>query len=142
MRALFDVNVLLALMDEDHLHHARALSWWAENSKHGWASCPLTQNGFVRVSSQPNYPNRQPPANAILQLRTQIETSDHEFWADDVSIVDVAIISSGRILGPNQITDLYLLALAVKHGGRLVTFDGAISLAAVRGAGEEHRVTP
>ncbi len=140
MRALCDVNVLLALMDEDHMHHRRALSWWAAHATHGWASCPLTQNGFVRIMSLPGYPRPQSPAKALLQLQTQIDASDHQFWPDDISIADPALFDRDRILGPNQITDIYLLALAVKHGGRLVTFDGAISIGAIHGAGKENCV--
>jgi toxin-antitoxin system PIN domain toxin len=141
MRALLDVNVLLALMDRDHVHHRAALEWWRSDREHGWASCPLTQNGFVGISSQGSFPGRPTAAAAIDQLRRQIAESDHTFWPDDISIADDGWFDRSRILGPNQITDAYLLALAVKNGGRLVTFDGGVPLRAVRGAGAQHLVT-
>jgi len=138
MRALLDVNVLLALMDRDHIHHRAALEWWRSDRDHGWASCPLTQNGFVRISCQGGFPGRPTAAQAIEQLRLQLAEPTHEFWADDISVADAGIFDHSRILGPKQITDVYLLALAVKNGGRLVTFDRAIPLSAVRGAEARH----
>jgi toxin-antitoxin system PIN domain toxin len=135
MRALLDAS--LALFDPHHIHHERAGIWW-ESSDGGWANCPLTQNGFVRVSSKPGYPHPIGIADVWRGLRKQIELSDHEFWPDSISILDPEVFDHGRLLGPNQITDIYLLALAVKHGGRLVTFDRGIPLAAVRGAEARH----
>jgi toxin-antitoxin system PIN domain toxin len=137
MRALLDVSMLLALFDPHHIHHKRAGEWW-ESFEGGWASCPLTQNGFVRVSSKPGYTHPIGIADAWRALRKQIELSDHEFWPDSISITDPDIFDHSRLLGPNQITDVYLLALAVKHGGRLVTFDRGIPLAAARGAEARH----
>ena len=140
MRALLDVNVLIALHDSDHVHHAIASAWLQAHIGHGWASCPLTQNGCLRIMSHPAYPHA-PPLPAILdRLAAATATDLHEFWADDVSLLDDRLVDPARILGPRQITDLYLLALAVKHGGRLVTFDAAISLQAVRGATARHLV--
>ena len=138
MRALLDVNVLLALMDRDHIHHQPALAWWRSDRDYGWASCPLTQNGFVRISCQTGYPGRRTAAHAVEQLRLQLSESTHEFWPDDISIVDAELFDRSRILGPNQITDVYLLALAVKNGGRLATFDRSIPVGAVRGAQPRH----
>jgi|SRR5579862_7995429 len=134
MRALLDVNVLLALMDNGHVHHASALAWWRRERDSGWASCPLTQNGFVRIACQGSYPQRPTAAQAIEQLRLQLAEPSHEFWPDTISLADAGLFDRRFILGPNQITDVYLLALAVKNGGRLVTFDQSVSLAAVRGA--------
>jgi toxin-antitoxin system PIN domain toxin len=140
MRALLDVNVLLALMDRDHVHHRAALQWWRSDWDHGWASCPLTQNGFVRISCHGTFPGRPTVVQAIEQLRRQIAESDHVFWPDDMSIVNGELFDRGRLLGPNQITDAYLLALAVKNGGRLVTLDQGVSLRTVRGAEAKHLV--
>jgi uncharacterized protein len=134
VRALLDVNVLLALSDVAHIHHGRARSWWTTNSSTGWASCPLTQNGFVRIISKPGYTNPFHLQTALASLAAQIAQSDHELWPDDISITDKSIFDHGHILGPNQITDVYLLALAVKNGGRLVTFDRGLPLRAVRTA--------
>ena len=138
MRALLDVNVLLARFDPEHSHHQRARAWLVSHQDHGWASCPLTENGFARIVAQPGYPQSIALAAATSLLRAQIGMPGHEFWADSVSIADPDVFDHGRILGPNQITDVYLLALAVKHGGRLVTFDRGIPLAAARGAEARH----
>jgi toxin-antitoxin system PIN domain toxin len=138
VRSLFDVNVLLALFQPDHLHFERAQTWWNANQQHGWASCPLTQNGFARIISQQPYPKPLPTAGAITRLAEQIERTDHVFWPDDISIADAAAFDRSGILGPNQITDAYLLALVVNHGGRLVTLDRNIPLRAVRGAEPQH----
>jgi toxin-antitoxin system PIN domain toxin len=140
MRALLDVNVLVALMDNDHIHHQPALAWWRSERDNGWASCPLTQNGFVRIMCQRDYPVRPTAAQAIEQLRLQLGEPGHEFWPDDVSIAEGRLFDRSHILGPRQITDVYLLALAVKNGGRLVTFDRSVPLAAVRGAEPRHLV--
>jgi len=140
VRALFDANMLLALFDPEHIHHAPALAWWTANRESGWASCPLTQNGFVRVISGPRYLRPRSFADAMALLSAQIAESGHVFWPDDVSLADPEIFDHSRLLGPKQITDAYLLALAVTNGGRLATFDHAIPLAAVRGAQERHVV--
>lgn len=138
MRALLDVNVLLALMDRAHVHHSSALAWWRNERDEGWASCPLTQNGFVRIACQGRYPERPTAAQAIEQLRRQLAEPGHEFWPDDISVVETALFDRTYILGPKQISDVYLLALAVKNGGRFVTFDRGIPLRAVRGAEPRH----
>lgn len=140
MRALLDVNCLLALLDEDHSSHPRALLWWQSNRQGGWATCPLTQNGFARIASQRSYASQRPLNIAIEQLTRLMTLPDHEFWPDDVSIADDRIFDHSHILGPNQITDAYLLGLAVKHGGRLVTFDRGVPIKAVRGAEARHLV--
>jgi uncharacterized protein len=140
MRALFDVNVLLALLQPDHAHHEDAQQWWAANRTAGWASCPITQNGFVRIISQPRYPKPMTLAVAIGVFAELIQTTDHRFWPDDISVLDAHHVDPTRILGPGQITDIYLVALAAKNGGRFVTFDRAISVAAVRGATDLHIV--
>ncbi len=134
MRALFDVNVLIALLDQAHPHHAAAHAWLKANIGHGWASCPITQNGCVRIMSQPAYPGARPPGSVIERLREATMHPAHAFWPDDVSITDKRVTDSSRVHGARQITDTYLLALAVRHGGRLVTFDAGIALSAVPGA--------
>lgn len=140
MRALLDINVLLALLDRAHVHHTRARQWFTSRNGLGWASCPLTQNGFVRIISQPRYPQPVTTAEAIALLQGATATDLHEFWPADLSLLDAAILDHSRILGPGQLTDLYLLALAVSRGGCFATFDEAIPLAAVRGADSGHLV--
>jgi toxin-antitoxin system PIN domain toxin len=133
MRALLDVNVLIALLDPDHAFHDRGHNWWAANAKHGWASCPLTENGVVRIMSNPGYSRHVTftPGDLIGRLGQFAENSDHKFWSDDISFRDKAIFSTDRIHGSRSLTDLYLLALATEHQGRLVTFDRGIPLSAV-----------
>lgn len=138
MRALFDVNVLIAMFDEQHVHHHVAHDWWRANQTGGWASCPLTQNGFVRIVSQPGYANPVSTSFAVDLLGQEMIETDHAFWPDSVSILDGKLFHHDRILGPGQLTDVYLLALAVTNGGRLATFDCTVPLAAVRGALQRH----
>lgn len=138
MRTLIDVNLLVALLDEDHVHHGRAHAWWSANREDGWASCPLTQNGCIRVISQPSYPNPVSVAFAHDFLSEQIAATDHAFWPDDISLLDARLFDRSRILGLKQLTGVYLLALAVRNGGRLATFDGSVPSSAVRGAEASH----
>ena len=138
MRALLDINVLIALLDSDHSLHGQAVTWMAGHAGEGWASCPLTQNGCVRIMSHPGYPNAPAPQLVIARLNEATATELHEFWPDDISILDGHLIDAARVHGPRQIADLYLLALAVTHGGRFVTFDGSIARQAVRRAVPRH----
>ncbi|MDP1612679.1 MAG: PIN domain-containing protein [Sulfuritalea sp.] len=138
MRALLDVNVLIALLDGDHLHHARAHDWLRQHIAAGWASCPLTQNGCIRVMSQPGYPNPLPPAAIAARLAEATGTPHHAFWSDAVSLLDADRIAWNAVLGSRQVTDVYLLALAVAQGGTLVTLDRAVPLKAVAGAKARH----
>ena len=140
MRALLDVNVLVALFDGNHSLHAAAMRWFDEHGDAGWASCPITQNGCVRVMSQPAYPERMPVATVVERLRQATAHRVHEFWPDDASLLDEAKIDATRIHGPGQLTDVYLLALAISHGGRLVTLDQGMPLAAAKGAQKRHVV--
>lgn len=130
-RALLDVNVLLALFDESHLHHVASRSWLQRNIAHGWASCPITQAGFIRIISQPGYSRPIPIPTAIELLGSATRSTHHEFWPDDVSLLDGDLFDPQKIHGSRQLTDLYLLGLAVKHGGVLVTFDATIPLSPI-----------
>jgi toxin-antitoxin system PIN domain toxin len=138
MRALLDVNVLIALLDADHSLHEPATAWFKDNARHGWASCPITQNGCIRIMSHPAYPNAPPVKMIVERLVEATAGSMHEFWPDDVSLMDRRVADPTRIHGPRQVTDLYLLALAVAHGGRFVTFDASIVRDAIRGATYRH----
>lgn len=137
-RALLDVNVLVALLDRDHVDHGRAHRWLDHAIGHGWASCALTENGFVRILSQPRYPSPVSPSRAARLLAQARSTGHHLFWPCDVSMLDASSVDTSRVHGPRQVTDAYLLALAVAHEGRLVTFDRALTLGAVPGATGEH----
>lgn len=141
MRVLLDVNVLIALLDADHSLHERAIRWFAGHASGGWASCPITQNGCVRIMSNPGYPNALPVRAVMERLAEASAGPLHEFWPDDISLLDPQVADSARIHGPRQLTDLYLVALAVRHGGRFVTFDTSICLEAVSGAERHHLLT-
>jgi toxin-antitoxin system PIN domain toxin len=140
MRALLDVNVLIAMLDSDHVHHVQARAWLKANIKHGWASCPLTQNGCIRIMSQPGYPNALPAAAVAERLAAATATNHHVFWPDAVSMLDAGRIAWSAVLGSRQVTDVYLLALAVQQDGLLVTLDRAVPLKAVLGAKARHLV--
>lgn len=134
MRALLDVNVLIALLDDEHTAHRVAWAWFRQNAADGWASCPITQNGCIRILSNPGYPNSRSVTEVVERLRDATGDPSHEFWSDDFSLLDNKIVDPTRVHGPKQLTDVYLLALAVRNGGKLVTFDVGISLTAVTGA--------
>ena len=140
MRALFDVNVLIALHDQDHIHHARAAGWFTDNAAQGWASCPLTQNGCLRIMAQPAYPGAQPLAVLIAMLQRSTASDFHALWGNDISLLDASWFNHGWVHNHKQLTDVYLLGLAVKNKGRMVTFDQRIALSAVHGAKAENLV--
>ena len=138
-RVLLDVNVLIALMDPDHVAHERVHAWAARGLAGGWATCALTQNGFARVLSQPSYPSPVLPSAAIALLAEATQDPPHEFWPCDLELTQAPIVAA-RILGHRQITDAYLLGLAVSRGGALATLDSRIDLGTVAGATAEHLV--
>jgi uncharacterized protein len=136
--ALLDVNVLVALFDPEHIHHEAAHAWFGARRPGGWATCPLTENGLVRILSNPAYSSRAArPAEIARRLGTFRASGGHTFWPDDVSLCDPGFSLS---VGHRQLTDVYLLALAVRHGGTLASFDRSIPTKAVRGARAEHLV--
>lgn len=140
MRALLDVNVIIALLDPDHVFHERAHAWWAANQTDGWASCPLTENGVVRIMSHPGYSRTMQfaPSDLIARLRQFAAATDHEFWPDELSLRDETIFAADRLHNSRQLTDIYLLALAVAHQSRLATFDQGIPLSGVHQAKSEN----
>ena len=140
MRALLDVSVLVALLDGGHLHHRVAMDWLAAHARAGWASCPLTQNGCLRILSLPTYPNPQPPARVAERLAAATADRSHAFWPDSLSLLEPERLHWERVLSTRHITDVYLLALAVEHRGCLVTFDRSVAVAAVPGALKKHLV--
>ena len=140
MKALLDVNVLIALLDSDHVHHADATDWLANNVEGGWASCPLTQNGCIRIMSQPRYPNALQINDIIGRLQKATSTPYHSFIGDNISLLSTDAFDHLRLLISRQITDIYLLALAVENGCCFVTFDQSIPIAASKRAGAESLV--
>ncbi len=140
MRALFDINVLIALHDRDHVHHVRAAQWFEDHIQHGWATCALTQNGCLRIMGQSGYSSPQAIPMLVSMLQNSTRTAHYAFGSDEVSLLDPQHFQHGHIHNARQLTDLYLLALAVKNQGRLVTLDQWIPISAVRGATPEHLV--
>ena len=134
--SLLDVNVLVALFDPHHIHHDAAHDWFAENRGFGWATCPITESGFVRVVSNPAYgAGGERASTAIERLHAICSSGGHQFWRDALSLQDDVFDLSRA--SSRQLTDVYLLGLAVNRRGRLATFDRSIPVAAVRGAGRE-----
>lgn len=136
--ALLDVNVLVALFFPDHVHHDLAHDWFADHRHHGWATCPLTENGLIRVAcQQPSDDALVRPADVIANLERFCRDKHHRAWTDAVSLTDATLFAPQFIRGHRQVTDVYLLGLAKKMGGQLATFDRTISVKAVRGATAE-----
>ena len=140
MRALLDVNVLIALLDAAHLHHTLAVRWLESELKHGWASCPITQNGCLRIMSQPAYPGAQALPAVASRLAEAMAHDSHAFWPDSLSLLDPQHIQRDRLIGHRQITDAYLLALAVENKGRFVSFDARITPTLIPSARPEQLV--
>jgi uncharacterized protein len=137
--ALLDVNVLIALFDPAHVHHEAAHRWLELNRKHRWSTCPLTENAFVRVLSNPSYPGQSTTIeDAASRLRTFCSEREHVFWPDSVSIPERGRFRWNHVQGHRQLTDVYLLALAISNQGRLATFDSTISLDAIEAAKKQN----
>jgi toxin-antitoxin system PIN domain toxin len=128
------------LLDASHIHHRLTAQWLQTNGGGGWASCPITLNGCIRVLSQPNYPNRVPMQQVVEGLRQAMQNPLHEFWADDVNTAESKSVDWSYTVRPTQLTDVYLLALAVAHDARFVTLDQGIALACVPTARAEQLV--
>ncbi|TWO69719.1 PIN domain-containing protein [Caenimonas sedimenti] len=138
-RALLDVNVLIALLDDAHVFSRRA-NEWLDGAPRRIATCPIVENGVIRIMSAPAYSTvqRATPEQVAQGLKALAEALDHEFWPDEVSMLDETLVDFSRLHGHRQVTDAYLLALAVRRGGALASFDTAMPLTAVWGAGREH----
>ena len=134
MRALLDINVIIALLDSEHAMHRAAQLWMDQHKSSGWASCPVTQNGVIRIMSQPAYPNSQPTIEVATRLSEACKHPSHHFRDGGISLLDQEKINWQRILGPRQITDAYLLAVAVANDGCLISFDQRITHSLVAGA--------
>lgn len=140
MIALPDVNVLIALIDPAHISHDAAHRWF-EEGRADWATCPITENGVIRIVGHPKYPNSPGSPAKVAEIVSRLRSlGGHIFWPDDLSLVDTDLILPAAVLTSGQVTDTYLLALAVKRGGRLVTLDRRLSTKAVRGGSEALQV--
>ena len=133
--ALLDVNVLIALFHPQHIHHDVAHDWFADEHGSGWATCPLTENGFLRVLGNPARRDAFVPIPVLSgHLKKFCASRGHEFWPETISLREERLFDLSLARGHRQITDIYLLGLAVKRAGRFVTFDQGVPLGAVRGA--------
>ena len=127
------MNVLIALIDSSHEAHSAAHDWFSSHGHGAWATSPLTENGLVRIISHSRYPNPVASTGAAVELlRTLRRHPGHHFWPDDISLADGGVLDAVRPVSSGQLTDAYLLALAIKHDAVLVTFDRRI--AAIAGA--------
>lgn len=133
--ALLDVNVLVALFDPLHINHEDAHLWFASHGRRRWATCAITINGCIRVLSNPDYPSlTATPLQVVQRLRMLCARQNHEFWPEGISLLDEARLHWERITGHRQLTDVYLLSLAVARDAQLVTFDRSVPWQAVVGA--------
>jgi len=134
IRYLLDVNVLIALIDPAHVQHDRAHDWFAAKGNRAWATCPITENGVIRIVGNARYPNSPGTPAAVAELIFILRAlGGHEFWPDQVSLLDTQLIDTARLLDSGQVTDTYLLALAVVRGGGFATFDRHLVTDAVIG---------
>ncbi len=133
MTYLLDVNVLIALIDPAHVQHDAAHDWFAKQGKKSWATCPLTENGVMRIVGHARYPNSPGTPAAVASVMTGLcALPGHVFWPDDISLLNTKILDASRLLSSAQVTDSYLLALAIAHDGKLATFDRRLVVDAVR----------
>jgi uncharacterized protein len=131
---LLDVNVVLALLDPQHVFHDAAHAWATVHADALWYTCPIVQHGVLRVASQPRYPNSLGTVDAVRSVLARFVASPrHRFLADDVSLLDAGRVADAARLTPAYVTDLHLLALAAAHGVRLATFDRRIPAEAITG---------
>ncbi len=134
MTYLLDVNVLVALLDQDHIYHEVAQRWFETVGSASWATCPLTENGAIRILGHSRYPKGPGTPPAAAELLSGIRNlAGHSFWSDEISLFDAGHVRLESIGTSAQVTDIYLLALAVHRGGKLATFDRRITTAAVDG---------
>ena len=135
MVALLDVNLLIALFDPAHVHHEAAHAWFAIDRRHQWATCPVTENAFVPILSNPVYPGQSTTIDdSVARLQNFCSQREHVFWPGSASIRERGRFRWNHVQGYRQLTDVYLLSLAVSNEGRLATFDSTISLRAIEGA--------
>jgi uncharacterized protein len=132
--SLLDVNVMVALFDSNHIYHEIAHDWFTDSRADRWATCPATENGFLRVLTSPAAGLGLRPAELVERLRLFCASGHHVFWPDAVSLRDKTLFNPSFVQGHRQVTDIYLLGLAKKMGGRFATLDRAIPLGAIVGA--------
>lgn len=131
---LLDVNVLIALVDSAHVQHEVAHAWFAQVGKRSFATCPITENGLLRIVGHPRYPNCPGSPAAVAPILLALRAlPGHRFWPDTISMLDPSHIDVARLSSHSQVTDSYLLALAQSRGGRLASLDRRLVTDAVLG---------
>ncbi len=143
MIALLDINVLIARVDPRHAFHRRAAEWMASLKNAGLATCPITENGFLRIYGNPAYPGGPGSPGIARQLLSTIHRlPQHVFLPDDISLNEVSRVPSLMEASHQQLTDLYLLALAIRHSSVFATFDRRIDPKLVIGGAEALLLIP
>jgi toxin-antitoxin system PIN domain toxin len=139
---LLDVNVLLALAWPNHSNHQAAHAWFGRNHNKGWATCPMTQAGFVRLSSQPAVTKLLVPVREAVEiLEASTQSPHHQFWQQDTPIASLMPEMLPRIMGPKQLTDAVLIDLAIRREGAVATFDEHMSALLPKGSAYVSRLT-
>ena len=137
MTHLLDVNLLIAVLDPNHVHHGKAHQWIGSGTSLSWATCPLTENAFIRITGSASYPNFLGSAAAARDLLARnCSGKEYHFWADDISVCEKGLWDGWPTIQSSHLTDLYLLALAVKNKGKLASLDRRIPAHLVRGGKE------
>jgi uncharacterized protein len=126
VRFLLDVNVLVALAFPDHQLNTRAHSWFRRESGPEWATCALTQAGFLRQAWRVLGGSRAAFGQALAGLERDCKNPNHEYWSVDTDLRELSDSMRSRLIGPNQIADMQLLMMAHRHKGQLATFDAGI----------------
>lgn len=125
---LLDVNVLIALVDPAHVQHDRTHQWFGRRGRKAFATCPITENGLVRIVGHPRYPNSPGPPNVVVESLVALRgLAGHRFWPDSISVAQAPLATSGLLGNHARVTDAYLLALAIANEGRLATLDHRLS---------------
>jgi uncharacterized protein len=121
---LLDTNLLIALLWPSHEQHDLALKWFTHHRAKGWGTCPFTEAGFVRIVSNPAFSrDAVQPREATYVLSANTAAKDHTFWPDELPFAEAVAFAGVRLLGHQQVTDAYLLGLAIRRGGVLATLD-------------------
>ena len=137
MTFLLDVNVLIALLDDEHVAHHRVLPWFESEGMKSWATCPITQNGVIRILGHPTYPGGHGDCSMIAAVLSELcALEGHEFWPDDLDLLRSDAVRINRLPSSKHLTDTYLVALASSRSAQLATLDRKISTAAIVGGAE------
>ena len=137
MTYLLDVSVLIALIDTGHIQHIATHGWFQRVGKLDFATCPIVENGALRIVGNTRYSGSPgSPAAVIPALASLRASPGHAFWPDDLSLLEAEFVDRTKLVAAGQVTDTYLLALAVSRGGRFATLDRRLATGAVAGGAD------